>query len=193
MTETITVAEYREMLGKKNSGKGRARFSHIKRGWYHVAGLWYHFDSRAEYRFALILQFWTESESETGGWLHEPYEFDFTGEHHGITRYTPDFVRLGKDMLPAMVYEVKGKLNSGDQKKLKLMKKYFPGIDVAPITAGWWKTVGNQYRFLDGWDAEPIKKAELPEGAAFRPKTVPITPERFRKIMRPGKRLTTRK
>jgi len=175
----ISIAEYHALPGKKKPAKGR--FAHIKRGWYNVAGIWHHFDSRAEYRFALILEFWTQHERETGGWLHEPYELDFPGEHHGITRYTPDFVRLNKRREPFLIYEVKGKLNSGDRKKFKLAKRYYPGIDVAPITSGWWKMQGKQYSHLAGWNAEPIKKADLPKDAKFRPKTVPISPGYFSK------------
>jgi len=179
MTETMTAAQYRAMLDKKKPTKGR--FAHIKRGWYNVGGIWHYFDSRAEYRFALILEFWTQHEEETGGWLHEPYELDFPGEHHGITRYTPDFARLGKMRKPSVIYEVKGKLNQGDQRKFKLTKQYYPGIDIAPITSAWWKMNRKDYVHLAGWSAEPIKRAELPDGAKFRPKTVPISPGYFSK------------
>lgn len=172
MKDTISHREYRELLESKD--KKKAKFSHVKRGWYCVAGVWYFFRSRAEFRFALILERWKQR-GDLSDWKFEPWEFDFPGERHGVTRYTPDFVDFN-DTKIINVYEVKGRLNSGDLKKIKLFKKYYPNLNHFTVGPEWWKTYSGMYSFLPSWNMEPLKKAQLPEGAVFRDKTTVYEP-----------------
>lgn len=171
MQEKMTAAEFQAKYGRKTSAKPvnapSGPYSNVKAGWYNIAGLWIYFRAGWEYKFALILEEWVRL-GIIESWQHEPRFFEFAGERHGVTRYKPDFCAQWRERDYLTWYEVKGRLNSGDQKKMRLFRKYYPGETLILIDQKWFKQQ-SQYKALPGWNQMPIKKKSLlPADAQFR-------------------------
>ena len=171
MQEQMTAAQFRAKYAKKSNQveKPKAKrgpYANVNSGWYQIGGLWTYFRAGWEYKFAVILEHWLYM-NVISSWEHEPRFFEFDGVKHGVTRYKPDFCAHWRDN-GATWYEVKGRLNSGDLKKIKLFREQYDQETLVIVDQKWFR-VHPQYKNLPGLNQRPIaKKTMLPPDAQFR-------------------------
>lgn len=129
--------------------------------WRTIAGREYYFRSKAEYRYALYLQFLMKN-LEILKWEHEPETFWFEGIKRGVTSYKPDFkvyydrtepsTRYGADVQHYWV-EVKGYMDPKSATKIKRFRKYFPNETLIVIDKKWFALNYKKLKgFIKGWE-----------------------------------------
>lgn len=120
-------------------------------GWRTVGHRECYFRSRAEYRYALYLQY-LQDQAQIKTWEHEHETFYFEEIKRGTRSYLPDFAiwPVEGDRYFA---EVKGWMNPKSATKLKRMAKYYPHIQINLIDAGWFRRNAPLLKkVLKGWD-----------------------------------------
>lgn len=133
------------------SKKQVVRFNNAAPGWKEIGEQKCYFRSKAEYRYALYLQ-WLEEQGEIVRWEHEPETFYFEKIKRGTRSYLPDFLIFSTPNDFHYV-EVKGWMDPKSATKLKRMAKYYPDIEVRVIDTDWFKKNTPLLKgLLKGWD-----------------------------------------
>lgn len=108
-----------------------------KQEWHEIGGKRNFYRSKAEYRYALYLQF-LKKNNQIKEWEHEPETFWFDKIKRGTNNYKPDFrITLLNDTLE--YHEVKGYMDAKSKTKIKRMGIYHPNIKLRVIESDWFR------------------------------------------------------
>jgi hypothetical protein len=108
-----------------------------KQEWHEIGGKRKFYRSKAEYRYALYLEY-LKSQGQIKEWEHEPETFWFKKIKRGTNNYKPDFrITLLNDNLE--YHEVKGFMDAKSRTKIKRMSIYHPNIKLRVIQSDWFR------------------------------------------------------
>lgn len=99
--------------------------------WKEVGGKRVFFRSRAEYRYALYLEY-LKQRGDIEDWFHEKKTFHFPNQKQAPVNYKPDFEVRHKGGILEYV-EIKGHETGRDRSKWKKMAKYFPEVNLRVV------------------------------------------------------------
>lgn len=119
--------------------------------WREIDGELFYFRSKAEWRYALYLE-WLKKTKSITEWMYEPETFWFLEIKRGVRSYLPDFKVIERSGSHYWV-EVKGYMDARSKTKLDRFKRYFPDERLELVDGNWFRRNNSKLKGLvPGWE-----------------------------------------
>lgn len=138
------MARYGSVAPKNVRGSWRA-------GWREIGGRRHFFRSRWEANYARYLSL-LKRLGLISEWHHEPEMFRFPGATRKPFSYLPDF-KVWHPCGLVEYHEVKGWVDADSKRKIDLMAKHHPQINLVMVMADWFRANKSMQRFIADWEA----------------------------------------
>lgn len=110
----------------------------------------YLFKSNWELNIAIYLEYLLLM-GEIKDWEYEPTRFSFMFNEYGVRTYAPDFLVRQDD--GDKLIELKGWVDEKTKSKIKLMKEYYPNINIEIWTEKEYRSIEKEYKAkINTWD-----------------------------------------